>query len=480
MRLFMPIQKVEEQGDGTLIVSGIASTESTDSDGEIIQAEAIKAALPDFFRYGTGALREMHQSLAAGTVDEADVDAGVTYITATVVDPVAVTKVKAGVYKGFSVGGKVMSRDSKDRNVITGLKLVEVSLVDRPANPDAVINVWKAEASEEQDMQKQEEAVQAVSVDQKADIEALASLVNAGTISVGEIVKAAQAHIAKMAAPLEDPLPPATPVEPEAPVEAAKAEVVVEKLVGEALQKGMYGLRSFAELLQQVAYLTQDAEWEAQVENDASPLPAQLRTWLTAGVHIFSAMTAEETAELLASVKPSAESMVADVTQAEPTGDLAKAGATYSAKTKAALADIHKSIKDCCDKLDGLGYADKDDGGGAVDDEDKDGNKPGDADKAAAAESLQKADLVDSLTKALAERDARLDQLAARLQKVESEPAAPKGALKAVPVAKAADSVTPMNSSSSPEVDALKSDDPLTLMKAVHSRGGVRVGVPLS
>jgi len=43
--------------------------------------------------------------------------------------------VTGGVYKGFSVGGRVKARDPRDRNVITALSLTEISLVDRPANP---------------------------------------------------------------------------------------------------------------------------------------------------------------------------------------------------------------------------------------------------------------------------------------------------------------------------------------------------------
>ncbi|MEA1651828.1 HK97 family phage prohead protease [Nitrospirillum sp. BR 11164] len=146
MRLFGNFTKVEEGADGTLMVEGIATTETVDGDGEVVEADAVKAALPDFLRLGSGPLREMHQPLAAGRVDAAAVGADRrTRITATVVDPVAIRKVKAGVYKGFSIGGKVVARDPDDRNTITALRLTEISLVDRPANPDAVITLVKLE-----------------------------------------------------------------------------------------------------------------------------------------------------------------------------------------------------------------------------------------------------------------------------------------------------------------------------------------------
>jgi hypothetical protein len=145
MKIFAPFRKVETQDDGTIIVAGIASTEAVDADGEIIKASAIAAALPDFMRHGTGALREMHQLSAAGTVLRAEVEGGETMIEAHVVDPVAVKKVQAGVYKGFSVGGKVTGRDGVMKKTITAVKLIEISLVDRPNNPDAVLTFWKAE-----------------------------------------------------------------------------------------------------------------------------------------------------------------------------------------------------------------------------------------------------------------------------------------------------------------------------------------------
>jgi hypothetical protein len=143
IHFYAPLQKIEKNDDGTLRVHGIASTESVDSDGEVITSDAMEEALPDFFKHGTGALREMHQPIAAGTVDEAEVDGGVTRIVATIVDAEAVKKVELGVYKGFSIGGRVKERDAKNRKVVTKITLAEISLVDRPSNPDAVLSIFK-------------------------------------------------------------------------------------------------------------------------------------------------------------------------------------------------------------------------------------------------------------------------------------------------------------------------------------------------
>lgn len=149
-KLYAEIAKMEAQDDGTVKVWGYASSEAIDSDGEIIAAEAMKAAIPDYMKFG--AVREMHGSNAAGTAIEINVeDDGRTFFGAHIVDPVAVTKVKTGVYKGFSIGGSVTARDELNKSQITGLKLTEISLVDRPANPDAVFTCFKADKSKDEE-----------------------------------------------------------------------------------------------------------------------------------------------------------------------------------------------------------------------------------------------------------------------------------------------------------------------------------------
>ena len=158
-KLYAEIAKMEAQDDGTVKVWGYASSEAVDSDGEIIAAEAMKAAIPDYMKFG--AVREMHGSNAAGTAIEINVeDDGRTFFGAHIVDPVAVTKVKTGVYKGFSIGGSVTARDELNKSQITGLKLTEISLVDRPANPDAVFTCFKADKpkDDEEAVDKDDEA----------------------------------------------------------------------------------------------------------------------------------------------------------------------------------------------------------------------------------------------------------------------------------------------------------------------------------
>jgi len=154
VRIFAPLAKATEQDDGTLTVEGFASTESVDKAGEIVTAAAIEAALPDFFQHGSGPLREMHQLKAAGRVDKAVVDSKKrTWIRATVIDPLAIKKILARVYNGLSIGGKTLARDRKNPKMITKLRLDEVSLVDTPANPDALFEIVKASDAQHDSLQ---------------------------------------------------------------------------------------------------------------------------------------------------------------------------------------------------------------------------------------------------------------------------------------------------------------------------------------
>lgn len=144
-KLFAAIEKADKQDDGTLKVYGYLSAEVVDSDGETVTADAMRAARDGYMAFAN--VREMHDAKkAAGVAIEYEVqDDGRTWFGAHVVDPVAVLKVETGVYKGFSIGAKVPA-GGRDGKVIKAIDLREVSLVDRPANPEAVFVLAKAEA----------------------------------------------------------------------------------------------------------------------------------------------------------------------------------------------------------------------------------------------------------------------------------------------------------------------------------------------
>jgi phage head maturation protease len=138
LQLYWPIRKIDSD---ERIVYGYASTEATDSQGEIVRKEALEAALPAYMRFAN--IREMHLPSAVGVAKEAVIDSKGLWLKAKIVDDDAWTKVKEGVYKGFSIGGAVTGRDPDDPAIVTGVDLTEISLVDRPANPEAVMALWK-------------------------------------------------------------------------------------------------------------------------------------------------------------------------------------------------------------------------------------------------------------------------------------------------------------------------------------------------
>ena len=138
MKIFVPIAKLDDE---QRLVYGYATTEALDAHGEVVKREAIEAALPHYMRFAN--IREMHQLSAVGVAKEAEFDEKGLYLKAKVVDDEAWAKVREGVYKGFSIGGRVTQRDTADRKLITGVELNEISLVDRPANPDAMIDAFK-------------------------------------------------------------------------------------------------------------------------------------------------------------------------------------------------------------------------------------------------------------------------------------------------------------------------------------------------
>lgn len=128
---FMPITKKESQPDGSVVVTGYASTPTRDLDNEIISLDAVKKALPSYMEWRN--VRAMHKPDAVGTAKEAHVDDIGLYLRARVVEPGAVHLVNEGVYQGFSIGGRKLA---KTGDTVTDLELVEISLVDRPCNSD--------------------------------------------------------------------------------------------------------------------------------------------------------------------------------------------------------------------------------------------------------------------------------------------------------------------------------------------------------
>lgn len=148
---FFGIEKADRNPDGTITVFGKATDDSIDIDQQICDGDWLDRAMPHWFKSG-GNIREQHSNIAAGVATDYEAKGDGHYISALVVDPVSVKKVETGVLKGFSVGIKNprVIRDTKAANgrIVDG-QIVEVSLVDRPANPNCQLVLAKSAAADD-------------------------------------------------------------------------------------------------------------------------------------------------------------------------------------------------------------------------------------------------------------------------------------------------------------------------------------------
>ena len=158
VRLSMPFSKVDKE---RRTVSGFASLDNLDKQDDIVTMEASL----DAFKKFRGNIREMHQPSAVGKMVSFKADKyfdpetkkmynGVfvsTYISKGAQD--AWEKVLDGTYSGFSIGGRMNKWDDaydeksdKQIRIIKEYDLVELSLVDSPANQFAsIVSVEKVD-----------------------------------------------------------------------------------------------------------------------------------------------------------------------------------------------------------------------------------------------------------------------------------------------------------------------------------------------
>jgi hypothetical protein len=158
LRLSMPLTKVDKE---RRIVSGFASLDNIDKQDDIVTAEASMDAFAKF----RGNIREMHQPLAVGKMVDFKAEKyfdpeskkfynGV-FVSAYVSKGAQDTweKVLDGTLAGFSIGGRMNKWDDgfdeksdKAIRIIKQYDLVELSLVDSPANQFAnIVSVEKVD-----------------------------------------------------------------------------------------------------------------------------------------------------------------------------------------------------------------------------------------------------------------------------------------------------------------------------------------------
>ena len=429
MKFFGSIEKVYKGADGFPIVCGYASTEALDSQGEIVKREAIEGALADYMVAAN--VREMHQPSAVGKCIEARLDEKGLYIEAKIVDPVAALKVEESVYTGFSIGGRSMK---KSANVISALRLTEISLVDRPANPEAVFTMFKADDLGEPAAEAQEEAQAEPAVEKgMGHVSDLAYLLKAISFLVAD--QKAEAAREGDASPVP-----------------AALQAWLEQ--GGAILQAMTA--------EEVAELT--APFAASVVDEFA-----------------AADTATQAA----------------IQNAEQTGDVEKKGAKYSKDTAAALVAIRDALKQVLGNFDTLGLESlQADGLDALAAEvanpnpsaqpEGDTEAPGKADAPA---DLQKVDDLETIRKAhdaalakaeelsaeIAKLGTEKETLAKRVADLESQPAPPKAGVRSIGKA---DDVIATDPRLAKTEALLKSDDPVQVMRGIHARGA-RIGFPV-
>lgn len=415
MQIFARLTKVNE-ADRT--VEGIIASEALDRSGEIFDYEK---SVPHFKSWSEGIakategknlgnVRVMHGKVVAGVTKTLNFDDDAKQITvkAEIVDDNEWNKVQKGCYTGFSIGGTYGSK--WDDPVLKAQRYEaipsEYSLVDLPCNPEAQFTVIKADGSEE--------LCKFVTTTDNA--EALAKWAE-------QLTDDERAAVLAKIAPAAPAAQPAAVVVKDHTAQAerlAKAEGadeagnVIRAVLGmEQVEKGLWTVANFAEVLDGLACITDCSEDEAAWEGDGSKVPAQLRAALKPLADAFLAMAAEEVAE---AIKPAGEEV--EVLLLAAGGDLTKAMGFDSAKD--ALAKWSDVFRD-------LGKAQSD-------------LAERDAQLAKVTGELKEAS--EAFTKAAAERDdlaGKLEKVSTAYAEVLTKAAPPKGVVRVVPVEKDAD-----------------------------------------
>lgn len=389
LNVFFKLAKVDA---ANRLVYGVLAQEVADGQREIMDYDSSK---PEFEKWSgdiakasdgksVGNVRAMHGKVAAGKLESINFDDAAKSIegVAKIVDDNEWEKVEQGVYTGFSIGGKYGKtwKDPTDPLVKRYTAIPnEVSLVDKPCIPTATFTMVKADGATEERLFKQADpAPEPKQVWQAKD----------GTTF--EKKADAIAHD-------EGKAPAAELISPE-----AQAALDLANKLGKALDK-QEGVENTSDRLEKAMYdvsrcasICSDLKWLADCliksENNA-----ELRAIIGTLGEFLKKLVDEEVANLTAEKMETTE--LEKLEKLSPFSDLVKA-AFEAKKKKKKEAEAEEESEE---------------------------------EEAEEVEKLQKiAAERDSLQKALVEITPKLQSALDRIEKLEQQPQAPKGVVRAV------------------------------------------------
>lgn len=146
----IPFEKVEQDSNGDVLIWGKATDGSVDSDQQIVDPEFAAKGIAEWLDTGPN-VRVQHQAQRdpAGVGLKAERDDDAHWVKSKIIEPVAKRLVLGGALRAYSVGiaRPTIQRDAVARGGrITDGQIVEISLVDRPANKNCGFQLVKAAA----------------------------------------------------------------------------------------------------------------------------------------------------------------------------------------------------------------------------------------------------------------------------------------------------------------------------------------------
>ena len=139
-------KELDRNEKGQPLIRGFFTSDNVDEVGDIITRKATEGAIPKYRAWGN--IRYMHQPKPVAVVERIGKEDGLKWneVEIRVVDPDAIFAVEEGLLKALSVG--IIIKDFEDVSftedgglIIESYALAEISLVDHPANYDAVLNL---------------------------------------------------------------------------------------------------------------------------------------------------------------------------------------------------------------------------------------------------------------------------------------------------------------------------------------------------